>query len=52
MVGTKYSWKGYKKDGYARLFEKLDKGLCNIDWRMRFREGNVRVLSKLNALDH
>jgi len=38
-VGTKFTWRGPKWNGYDRVFKKLDCVLCNVDWRLRYHEG-------------
>ena len=39
--GSRFTWKGAQIGSYPRVFEKLDRALCNIEWRVRF--GNTFV---------
>lgn len=33
------------------MFKRLDKVLCNVDWRLHFQEGFVKVLPRVQS-DH
>lgn len=39
-------------DGYERIYEKLDKMLCNNDWRLLFENAKVRVLHRTYSDHH
>lgn len=39
--GPKYTWRGPVTQLASRLFKRLDRGLCNVEWRTEF--GDARV---------
>ncbi|XP_016652264.1 PREDICTED: uncharacterized protein LOC107881841 [Prunus mume] len=48
--GAQFTW--YKKNVHGEtLWERLDRGLCNITWRHKFPEGFVRHLPRVKS-DH
>lgn len=49
--GPKYIWRGPQFPGYDRVFKRLDRAVCNAEWRTTFHEGSVRVLHRIN-FDH
>lgn len=38
-IGTKFTWRGPKWNGRDRVFKKLDRVLCNVEWRLKYDEG-------------
>ena len=40
----RFTWRGPQIEGYSRLFQKLDRMLCNVNWRIKFREARMRIL--------
>lgn len=50
--GNCFTWKGPLILGYDRIFKKLDRGLCNIEWRQRFQDAGIKVLLRLECSDH
>jgi len=50
-VGSRFTWRGPIYLG-CRIFERLDRGLCNDHWRFQFPEAYLRVLGRLNFSDH
>jgi hypothetical protein len=51
-LGHKYTWRGPLYHGGQRIFERLDRALCNDKWRLDFPDGVVKVLTRLNFSDH
>jgi exonuclease III len=51
-VGAKFTWKGPIYEGRERIFERLDRALCNDDWRLNYPEAIVRVLPRIDFSDH
>ena len=50
-IGGKFTWKGPSNQGYEHLFERLDRALCNLNWRLLFTEAYTTTLIKA-FLDH
>jgi hypothetical protein len=50
--GPKFTWRGPIYHGGQRIFERLDRALCNAQWRLEFPEGFVKVLTRLEFSDH
>lgn len=50
-IGPKFTWKGPLKNG-VRTYRRLDRGLCNDEWRIQFPEAIVRVLLRVDFSDH
>lgn len=50
-LGSKFTWKGRILNG-VRTFRRLDRGVCNSDWRVAFPEAVVRVLPRIDFSDH
>jgi hypothetical protein len=51
-VGSKYTWRGPIYQGGCRIYERLDRALCNDIWRLRFPEAIVKVLMRVEFSDH
>jgi hypothetical protein len=51
-VGSKYTWRGPLFHGGGRIFERLDRALCNDVWRLEFPEAYVKTLTRLDFSDH
>jgi hypothetical protein len=51
-VGPKFTWRGPLFHGDQRIFERLDRALCNDLWRLEFPNGYVKVLTRLEFSDH
>ncbi|GAU42748.1 hypothetical protein TSUD_77850 [Trifolium subterraneum] len=51
-VGTRFTWRGPKWNGRDRVFKKLDRILCNIDWRLKYHEGFAKVLPRVQSDHH
>jgi hypothetical protein len=51
-VGSKYTWRGPIFHGGGRIFERLDRGLCNDTWRLDFPNAFIKTLPRLDFSDH
>jgi hypothetical protein len=51
-MGPKFTWRGPVYHGGQRIFERLDRALCNSQWRIMFPDGYVKVLTRLDYSDH
>ncbi|PNY12420.1 ribonuclease H [Trifolium pratense] len=51
-MGPKFTWRGPKYHGGQRIYERLDRALCNGQWRLLFPDGYVKVLTRLEFSDH
>jgi hypothetical protein len=51
-VGPKYTWRGPMHHGGQRIYERLDRALCNSKWSMNFPNGFVKVLTRVDFSDH
>ncbi|CAJ2652742.1 unnamed protein product [Trifolium pratense] len=50
--GTRFTWRGPKWNGRDRVFKKLDRILCNVDWRLKYPEGFAKVLPRVQSDHH
>ncbi|XP_015970877.1 uncharacterized protein LOC107494332 [Arachis duranensis] len=50
--GSKFTWRGAVRDNRDRVFERLDRGLCNSDWRIQFPEAYVMCLTRTHSDHH
>lgn len=50
--GPKFTWRGPISQFASRLFKRLDRGLCNADWRTAFPEAVVTVGTRLQSDHH
>ncbi|KAJ7971829.1 Endonuclease/exonuclease/phosphatase [Quillaja saponaria] len=48
--GPKFTWTNGRK-GIALIKERLDRGICNSDWRVHFKEGFIQHLPRTRS-DH
>ncbi|WJX47132.1 hypothetical protein P8452_33857 [Trifolium repens] len=51
-MGPKFTWRGPIYHGGQRIFERLDRALCNDHWRLKFPDGFVKVLTRLDFSNH
>ncbi|CAJ2658994.1 unnamed protein product [Trifolium pratense] len=49
---TRFTWRGPKWNGRDRVFKKLDRVLCNVDWRIKYHEGFAKVLPRVQSDHH
>ncbi|XP_072071919.1 uncharacterized protein [Arachis hypogaea] len=52
FVGSKYTWKGPKWKGLDRVFKYLDRALFNAEWRTRFPDARVDILTRTHSDHH
>ncbi|KAI9108411.1 hypothetical protein K1719_020602 [Acacia pycnantha] len=50
--GPFYTWKGPKWEGLERVYKRLDRCLCNINWLEEFVDGEARILPRLCSDHH
>ncbi|PNY01900.1 hypothetical protein L195_g025203 [Trifolium pratense] len=50
--GTQFTWRGPKWNRRDKVFKKLDRILCNVDWRLKYQEGFVKVLPRVQSDHH
>jgi hypothetical protein len=51
-MGPKFTWRGPIYHGGQRIYERLDRALCNESWRMSYPDGFVKVLTRVEFSDH
>ncbi|GAU34270.1 hypothetical protein TSUD_321160 [Trifolium subterraneum] len=51
-MGFKFTWRGPVYHGGQRIYERLDRALCNSNWRLMFPDGFVKVLTRVEYSDH
>jgi hypothetical protein len=51
-TGPKFTWRGPIFHGGQRIYERLDRALCNDQWRLKFPDAFVKVLTRLDFSDH
>jgi hypothetical protein len=51
-MGHKFTWRGPIYHGGQRIYERLDRALGNESWRLKFPDGCVKVLARLDFSDH
>jgi exonuclease III len=51
-VGSRFTWRGPLYNGHMRIFERLDRALCNDEWRLMFPNAVVKVLPRIQFSDH
>lgn len=52
FIGHKFTWRGQVYHRGSRVYERLDKGLCNEVWRMQLPNALVKVLTHLDFSNH
>lgn len=52
VIGHKFTWRGPLFRGHCRIFERLDRALCNADWCLYFPDAVVKVLPRVDFSDH
>lgn len=51
MQGGKFTWKGARRLPFNRVYERLDRAVCNVEWRLKYVEARVRALPRVSC-DH
>ncbi|GAU22321.1 hypothetical protein TSUD_106490 [Trifolium subterraneum] len=52
VMGPKFTWRGPIYHGGQRIYERLDRALCNEKWRLSYPDGFVKVLTRVEFSDH
>ncbi|XP_058762472.1 uncharacterized protein LOC131635855 [Vicia villosa] len=52
MAGLKFTWRGPMYHGGQRIYERLDRFLCNEDWKVEFPDAHAKVLTRVEFSDH
>ncbi|XP_058753900.1 uncharacterized protein LOC131627062 [Vicia villosa] len=50
--GPRFTWRGPLYHGGQRIYEKLDRAMCNDMWRLEFPNAYVKVLARVEFSDH
>ena len=50
--GPRYTWRGGVRNGYGRVYERLDKCFGNAQWRQLYQDANVMVLPRVKSDHH
>lgn len=51
-IGSRFTWRGPLWSGYSRIFERLDRAMCNAKCRTQFPDAFVKVLARVDFSDH
>jgi hypothetical protein len=51
-IGSRFTWRGPLYNGVDRIYERLDRALCNDAWRISFPNALVKVLPRVDFSDH
>lgn len=51
-VGPRYTLKGQDYRGFGRIYERLDRVICNAEWRDNFQEATVHNLPRIKSDHH
>lgn len=52
FLGHMFTWRGPIFHGGFQIYERLDRALCNGTWRLQFPDSFVKVLTRMEFLDH
>ncbi|KAI9076002.1 hypothetical protein K1719_042018 [Acacia pycnantha] len=50
--GPFFTWKGPKWDGLDRVYKRLDRCLCNVQWQEMFENAEIKVIPRLCSDHH
>ncbi|KAI9084926.1 hypothetical protein K1719_033099 [Acacia pycnantha] len=50
--GPFFTWKGPKWEGLDRVYKKLDRCLCNVNWLEKFESAEARILPRVFSDHH
>ncbi|KAL4305780.1 hypothetical protein AHAS_Ahas16G0112500 [Arachis hypogaea] len=50
--GSRFTWKGGIREGQERVYKRLDRALCNSEWRTNFPNAFVEVLPRIQSDHH
>lgn len=51
-AGLRYIWRGSVQRGFRRVYERLDRVLCNVEWRDLFLGASVFNLPRVKSDHH
>ncbi|KAF7823297.1 ribonuclease H [Senna tora] len=51
-AGPFFTWEGPKRQGQRKLYKRLDRVLCNQNWRSEFPDASTRCLIRINSDHH
>lgn len=51
-IGSNYTWRGPKWDGRDRVFKKIDRILCKIEWCIHYHKAFAKVLPRIQSKYH
>lgn len=51
-IGPRFTWRGQDYKGYGRIYERLDRVVCNAKWRNKFHEASVLNLPRIKSDHH
>ncbi|PKI53756.1 hypothetical protein CRG98_025886 [Punica granatum] len=49
-TGARFMWRGPLFQGYDRVFKRLDRAVCNTEWRILFPEATIHKRIQIEAL--
>ncbi|KAL4330208.1 hypothetical protein AHAS_Ahas13G0377100 [Arachis hypogaea] len=52
FISSWFTWRGLQWEGQERVFKRLDRGLANNQWRTRFHDATVEVLTRRRSDHH
>ena len=50
--GPKYTWRGPIVKHASRLYKRLDRALCNGEWKTKFGDAKVKIRPRLQSDHH
>lgn len=48
----RFTWRGDVRNGYGRVYERLDRCFGNAQWRQSYQDANVMVLPRVKSDHH
>ncbi|KAF7820651.1 ribonuclease H [Senna tora] len=51
-AGSFFTWEGPKRHGHDKLFKRLDRALCNQNWRTSFPDAAIKCLARIHSDHH
>ncbi|KAF7839252.1 ribonuclease H [Senna tora] len=51
-TGPFFTWEGPKRHGQRKLFKRLDRALCNQNWRTSFSDASSKCLARIHSDHH
>ena len=50
--GPRFTWRGGVRNGYGRVYERLDRCFGNVEWRQYYQDATVLVLPRVKSDHH